>query len=289
VTQPSGGPVGASGPAIDVDLLTIDRFTVEVAQSGPADRASGPQPDQVLFLHGLGGDCRSWQAQLLALADQFHGAAWTMPGYGPSTSPDRFDFETLADVAAGLIDRLGWNAPTIVGHSMGGYVAQELALRHPERVGSLVLAGTTAAFGKPGSDFNQQFLASRLAPLDEGRTPSDLAPAVARGLVGPDATPEVVAAAVASMSGISAAAYRRALQALVTWNATDRLAGIGHRTLCIAGELDSTAPPKAMERLSAAISGARLIVLPDAGHLMYAEAPTAFNRAVREFLSGDAA
>lgn len=266
------------------EVVSLGGLDLEIASSGPEPTAGQESGAEILFLHGLGGDCRSFSSQLEALGTQHRCVSWTMPGYGRSAAPEPFDFASLADVGAALIEHLGWRSPTVVGHSMGGYVAQELALRHPDSVGSLVLAGTTAAFGKPGSDFNRDFLAARLAPLDDGKTPADLAQAVASGLLGQNADDKARQAAVASMSAITVPAYRRALQTLVTWNAGDRLAQLDKRTLCLAGELDTTAPPRAMERLSAAIDGSQLVVLPEAGHLMYADSTDEFNRLILSFV-----
>ena len=84
------------------------------------------------------------------------------------------------------------------------------------------------------------------------------------------------------MSAIPAAAYRRALGALVTWDATDRLGAVAAPTLCVAGEHDGTAPPRAVERLAAAIPGARYRLVGGAGHLMNLERPDAVTALVAE-------
>ena len=144
--------------AVRVDR--IGGLDLETARAG-----AGPP---ILFLHGLGGNHRSWDHQLLALSSRYLCVAWAMPGYGRSATSEPYGFPALASAAAGLVAHLGRGPATIVGHSMGGFVAQELALRHPEAVSSLLLAGTTAAFGRPGSDFNRRFLADRLAPSTVG-------------------------------------------------------------------------------------------------------------------------
>lgn len=263
---------------ISVRVDPVGGIDLETARSG----GHGPT---VIFLHGLGGNHRSWDPQLTALAPDFHSIAWTMPGYGRSAAPTSFDFASLADSAAALIDEVGGPA-TVVGHSMGGFVAQELALRHPEKVQALVLAGTTAAFGKPGSDFNREFLAARLAPLDRGATPADLAPDVVDGLLAPGRAVAMRRSAIESMSGITADGYRRALETLVTWDARHRLSELAVPTLCIAGEVDTTAPPKAVSRLAELIPGARVEIVPGAGHLMNVEAPELFSDLIRRFADG---
>lgn len=260
--------------AVQLDrLATIELETARAGTTGPA----------LLFLHGLGGNCRSWDPQLRQLGSTFRCVAWTMPGYGRSSAPSRFDFASLADAVGELIEHLDCGAATVIGHSMGGYVAQELALRHPNLVDRLILAGTTSAFGKPGSDFNRDFLAARLAPLETGQTPADLAPSVVDAMLGPSAPSHARQAAIDSMSATDVEGYRRALATLVTWNARDRLSAIDLPTLCIAGGRDTTAPPKAVARLAEAIEGAEYREIAEADHLMNLEAPDAFSRLVADF------
>lgn len=209
-----------------------------------------------------------------------------MPGYGASsalTLPDP-GIADLATAAASVLDRRGIESAVVVGHSLGGFVAQELALARPDLVERLVVVATTAAFGKPGSTFNEEFLTARLEPLDAGRTPADLAASVVDGLVGPSASAVVRAEATASMAAIPVADYRAALGALVGHDATDRLPSLAMPTLGIAGELDRTAPVRAMQRLVDLIPSARLDVIEDSGHLVNSEQPHRFNAALADFL-----
>ena len=235
----------------------------------------------MFFLHGLGGSAESWSTQLDDFAAMARCVAWTMPGYGPSASLPKMTITTLAQAAVGLLDDLDIASATIVGHSMGGYIAQEMALTAPDRVDRLILVGTTAAFGKPGSSFNEGFLAARQKPLDEGMTPAGLAPAVVDDLVAPGTPDAVKEAAVASMAQIDSSAYRAALSALVSWDARERLPSLAVPTACIAGADDATAPPRAMQRLTDLIPGATLDVIESAGHLINMEQPERFNALLR--------
>lgn len=238
----------------------------------------------ILFLHGLGGSAESWQPQLDALGPGRRCIAWTMPGYGPSPPLRALTIATLAGAAAELLSAIGVEEAHVVGHSLGGFVAQELALANPDRVDRLVLLATTAAFGKPGSSFNDEFLTARLEPLDQGRAPADLASAVVDSLVAEDTPAATRRAAVASMAQISADAYRQALRALVAWDGRDRIAAISSPTLCVAGELDQTAPVRAMERLAALVPGAVVEVVPGCGHLVNLERPDELSRLLMRFL-----
>lgn len=240
----------------------------------------------LLFLHGIGGDATSFTAQLDHFAPRHRAIAWTMPGYGASPALPEMSFAGLAEAAVRLLDRLELDRAVVIGHSMGGMVALEMAASHGDRVAGLVLACTTAAFGASGSDFAEKFLGARLKPLDEGKTPADLAPALIAAMMGEHAPPGAREAAAAAMSRISAQAYRAALHCLVTFDRRDALATIACPTLVLAGGADQTAPAEVMERMAGRIPGATFACLDGAGHIANQEAPDAFNAAIDTFLAG---
>jgi 3-oxoadipate enol-lactonase len=249
----------------------------------PAFETKGNGPT-VLMLHGIGGGRHSFAPQLLALADRYRLVAWDMPGYGNSAPLQEMTWAALAESAIALADHLDVDRFHLLGHSMGGMVAQEVAQRYPDRLRSLILAGTSASFGGPTEEFKTKFLAARLTPLDQGKTPGDIAPELVRGMVGDDPDTEGVAAAIDSMRAISPAAYRQALHCLVSFDRRAALAAIAVPTLLIAGEKDKVAPPAGMRKMAEKIAGSRYAELPSAGHLMNLERPVAFTAAMAGFL-----
>ena len=96
--------------------------------------------------------------------------AWNMPGYGGSTPLTNLTFANLASALVTFLDDLAITKAHIVGQSIGGMIAQEFAIRFPERVLSLALVATTPAFGGRDEQFKTDFLRARLAPLDVGKT-----------------------------------------------------------------------------------------------------------------------
>lgn len=249
----------------------------------PAYRMVGSGPETILYLHGIGGDRTSFDAQIGAFGPRYTHIAWDMPGYGDSAALPDMTFPSLADAAVRLLDECGVCRAHVVGHSMGGMIAQELAAAHQDRIASLILSATSPAFGKPGGDWQQKFLAARLKPLDEGKTPADLAPAIVEALVGESPDADGVRAAVSSMQGIPSEAYRAALTCLVGFDRRDALSAISVPTLLVAGERDETAAPKVMQRMADEIAGAQYVCLPGAGHLANLERPGAFNAALAAF------
>ena len=238
----------------------------------------------VLFLHGLGGSRTSWEPQLAGLSDAFRCIAWDMPGYGASAPMEPLTFAAIADAVARLLDTAGvWRAH-LVGESFGGMHALHAALRHPDRVGRLVLANTSPAFGLDGTD-PDAWRAARLEPLDAGLTPAGIAEQVLTSVAGPGLAADTLAMRVAGFARIPAAGLRAAVECLPAHNVLDRLAEIKAPAIVIAGELDAETPVAYAKALADGLPNAELVVLDGIGHLAVSEAPEVFNRLARDFLT----
>ena len=138
------------------------------------------------MLHGVGGGKEAWLDCLPEVARSgYQAIAWDMPGYGASPMIDPYSNTGLARSLERLIDHIGAKRNVLLGHSMGGMVAQEAVALFPDKIHGLILSGTSAAFGKPGGDWQQKFLSSRFAPLDAGMGLSGLASTLVRGMVAP--------------------------------------------------------------------------------------------------------
>ena len=240
--------------------------------------------EPLVFLHGVGGDAASWAPQIAAFSGDYRAIAWDMPGYGGSPALERMTFPGLAEALLGLLDRLELGRVHLVGHSMGGMVAQEFAAARPERVATLVLSATSPAFGRPDGDFQKRFVEARIAPLDDGATMADLADETVATMLGPAADPEGAAIARRSMAGVPEATYRAAVACLVTFDRREALAGYRMPVLVLAGETDANAPAPMMERMASRIPDAAYVCMAGTGHLGNLENPAAFNEAVGSFL-----
>ena len=251
----------------------------------PAYAAAGVGSKTVLFLHGIGGNRESFAGELPRLAQSCRALAWDMPGYGPSPPIAPLTFEALAHAVVAVLDAERAEKAVLVGHSLGGMIAQETAARFPQRVSGLVLFATSAAFGGKDDNFKNEFLAQRLAPLEAGKTMPEIAGELTKGLFGPNPPEAARRRAIASMGAIPAASYRAALECIVTFNRTDDLARIACPALVLAAEHDRLAPPKTMERMAQRIPGASYRCIAGAGHLANFEQPAAFETVLDEFLA----
>lgn len=238
----------------------------------------------LVFLHGVGGDASAWEPQLAFFAPWYRCIAWNLPGYAGSTPLPKTRFSTLAKALADLLDTLTTGSVHLVGHSLGGMIAQEFIAAYPDRVRTLTLSATSPAFGKADGDWQREFLAARLGPLEQGATMAELAPAIVQKLIGPAPDPAGVTRAIACMSAIAPDAYRAAVTCLLGFDRRADLARITVPTLVIAGRHDGTAPALMMETMAKRIPQGEFLCLEHAGHLLTLERPHEFNAALNRFL-----
>jgi 3-oxoadipate enol-lactonase len=248
----------------------------------------------IVLLHGLGGSRISWEPQLEGLSAQHRVVAWDLPGYGESaplagSEDGAMTFTALADAVASFVAVLrepAQHEPAVhlVGISFGGMIAQYAAARHPAMVESLTLLSTSPAFGLDGTK-PEQWRADRLAPLDEGLEPADIAGRVLGGLAGPHITAQAMAGQVAAMGRITGAALRRSIDCLITHDSRSLLPTITAPTLCLVGELDDETPPSYAMAVADLVPGARMAVIEGAGHLLNVEAPDVVNDAILDHIA----
>jgi 3-oxoadipate enol-lactonase len=230
----------------------------------------------LLFLHGIRGSRRHWARQVEFFSQHFRAAAWDARGYGDSDDYDgalRFDEHFTADVLR-VADYFGARKMHLVGLSMGGRIARNFALRHPERLRSLVLAGTSPGFDALSGEEVKRFVAERRNATPEG----------VRRLLGSRAVAGAYEQLLESVQRVHQASYEKTLEASVAQDRAAPIEQIKVPTLVITGEEDKVYPPAMAKDIARRIPGAELFTMPGVGHLSNLEQPDEFNQAVRNFL-----
>jgi len=245
------------------------------------------QGEPLLLIMGLGASTLAWSEQIPAFAREFRVIAFDNRGAGRSDKPAvRYTIALFADDTAGLLDALGIDSAHVYGQSMGGFVAQELALRHPQRVRTLILASTTCG-GRQAVVASPENLAG--IGMMNVLTPREAAEKGLSLLY----SAEFIARhrhALIQRSLREAElrappdAFGRQVQAAIRHNTFDRLPDILCPTLVITGGDDKVVPADNSRLLAERIPGAELAVLPGAGHGYLVEKAAESNAVVLEFL-----
>jgi pimeloyl-ACP methyl ester carboxylesterase len=255
------------------------------------ERGQGPP---LVMLMGTGSTMAEWDPALLRLLARHHRLIlFDYPGVGRSGPWRGRSFDSLADATAGLMATINLPKADVLGWSMGGFVAQRLAIDHPQRVSHLILAGTNpggsrAVLGTP-----------KAQAIDSEPDPSEAD--ILRELYPPNRQAEarrfLHRLELASQSGeipndfhVPAATTHRQVGAEDPWLRSNRnyrqLATITAPTLATAGAQDPVVPPVNLRRIAARIPGAELAVFPGA-HAFLFQGRRPFARAVDRFLSGN--
>lgn len=234
-------------------------------------RYSGREPDRetVLFISGMGTDHTAWVAQARALADGHHTLTYDHRDIGQSSlAPDPYTIADLADDAAGLLSALGIDSAHCIGWSMGGAVAQELALRYPDCVRSLALVATYTS-SDPRGDLRMRAWAAlrpRLTPEEFAHLTWPWVYTVA-DYRRPGYIEETLARVLASPHRQTDEAYARQAEAVLSHNTEGRLSAITIPTLLLFGDEDILTPPaRFAAALRAEIPHATLLTVGGAGH-----------------------
>lgn len=250
-------------------------LAVDLAGAGPL----------ALFMHGIGGNRTNWREQLPAFAPHFSCVAWDARGYGDSDDYEgMLAFDDFVDDVRRVLDHFGVERAHLVGLSMGGRIAMRTALLHPDRVATLTLLDTHEGFEAFSPEQRQAFVDSRRAPLLAGKEPADIADAVARSLVGPNATQAQLQQLIDSIAALHKASYIKSLQATVDQVVLGDISLIRAPAHFVVGADDRLTPVAMHHEMAAKLGGAPVSVLPDAGHLSNIENAAAFNEAALAWL-----
>lgn len=256
--------------------------------------------DPLLLVMGLAADSTAWLFQLPAFSERYRTIVFDNRGVGRSSKPaGPYTIRQMADDAAALLAALGIARTHVVGVSMGGMIAQELALQHPERIRSLVLActypepdeevrlGRATSMAQLGGNVDASGNATiDLGTIDPMMIFQTLLPKVFSPAFLMNQLPTLMQLFGGALQyGFSIEAIMAQVDAVMSHKATDRLQTVTAPTLVLTGDADLLIPPANSDLIAREIPGAQLVKIPGGTHGFNFETPELFNTAVLEFLA----
>jgi pimeloyl-ACP methyl ester carboxylesterase len=241
--------------------------------------------EPILLIMGLGYAHQMWFRTRPALESKYRTIVFDNRGVGKSDVPSGpYSIAQMAADAAAVMDAAGIDRARIFGVSMGGMIAQEFAIRYPERVERLIL-GCTACGGSNAVQAAAKVLQILMARAT--MTPDEGAEAMVPYIYDASTPRERIEQDLAIRRTVYPAAqgYLGQVQGIMAWNCFDRLPSIEARTLVIHGETDELVPPENAKIIADRIPGAGLVMLPHASHIFTTDQPEASHAAILDFLA----
>ena len=263
--------------------LAVNGAHIFYQETGPA------RAEPLVLIMGWGGDHTAWAFQVPAFSAAFRVIALDNRGAGQSDAPDvPYTIAGMADDTLGLLDQLGIDRAHVCGASMGGMIAQEIALRRGARVLTLQLHCTLARADAYGSFLVENLLRVKARGDREEYARTILPWVVSRKTMAdnPDFVRLFIERAAQYPHATGLVGLTRQAEAIGSHDTLERLATIHVPTLITVGAEDILVPPPFSRELHARVPGSELRVMPDAGHLHFMEQFEAFNEICLGFLQG---
>ncbi|HEX5061535.1 MAG TPA: alpha/beta hydrolase [Kofleriaceae bacterium] len=239
--------------------------------------------EPIVLLHGLGSCAHDWEEQIEAFASSYRVIAPDLRGHGDTDKLTRSTIAAMAEDVVQLLAELGIQSVHVVGMSMGGMIAFQLALDAPQLVKSLVIVNS-GPDAVPRTLRHRFAIFTRFALLRVVGLPR-LTRVIANKLFPASGQEMLRRRFVERASTNDPTAYKAALDAIVSWSVADRLSSVVAPTLVISADQDYT-PVSFKADYVAKLPNARLVVIPDSRHATPMDQPARFNATVLEFLAG---
>ena len=256
-------------------LMQIGNVDLNVRQWG--------QGEPLVLIHGLGANASLWVHQVRPFAERYRVIALDLRGFGRSSKPpnaEDYSIELMTDDVIGVCRELDLPAVHFLGVSMGGFIAQTIALKAPDLVRSVMLCHTGFELGIPEDVMTERLEALKKDSMDK------YAGLVASQALAQPADPFVEEWLREMIADNELEPYVHVLAgALAVFDLTDRVHEIRCPTIVVSGSEDRVIPPEKGQALSERIEGSEYHLIDGVGHIGYAEKPEAFNRVISGFLS----
>jgi 3-oxoadipate enol-lactonase len=244
-------------------------------------RIAGSGPPLIL-LHPVGLDLSTWDEVGAVLATSHTVIAVDLPGFGRSPSPPRGSrISDYARAVVGLMDDRGIASARFIGASFGGMIAQTIALDFPDRVSVLIPSACPAGIDRSAAPM----IAERGTDAEQRGMSAVVDETLRRWFTSPFLASEQIVRFRKKLLADDVAGWSAAWHAIAAFDIRDRLANINVPTLCIAGEVDVSAPVAAMQTIASGIPGARLEVMKGGPHMIHIEQPDRFAALAADFLT----
>lgn len=241
----------------------------------------------LLLVAGLASDSGSWQPVMEELSRHCLVIAPDNRGTGRTRPQDaKMTITQIADDCIALARHMGLSSFNLLGHSMGGFAALDLAIRHPGAVDKLILAGTSSSNSSRNDSLFSHWAACRESGMDAELWFRDIFYWLftARFFEDEAAVNDALRYALEYPYPQSAGAFRNQVDAIASFDCSASLCGVTAKTLVMSGKEDLLFPPEVSKSLADAIPGAAFSVLENAAHSIHMEQPGAFTGRVLEFL-----
>ena len=240
--------------------------------------------EPLLLVQGLGYTLDMWHRSLPILAERYRVITYDNRGVGQSEVPEGpYSTQAMAEDGIAVLDAAGVESAHVLGASLGGMIAQELVLAHPDRVRSLILACTTCG-GPSFVPADAEVYAALQARATMG--PEDGVRATIPFTYDPSTPPERIEEDLAIRMRVfpSPEGYLAQLAASMDHNAHHRLSAISAPTLVLHGESDRLIRPENGRDVASRIPGARFVLLPNTSHIMFTDQPERLHAEILGFL-----
>ncbi len=238
------------------------------------DRGFSDDVKTIVFIHGSGGSHDDWMNQINSLKDNFNIAAPDLPGHGRSEGNGESEVSAYVEVIEKFIQSAGITRPVLVGHSLGAAICLEFAIRYKDSCAAIVPVG-----GGVRMPVNPMILDGLK------NDPAATISMIAKFSITKANREKYHAFIAEAISRVNPEITYGDFTACNRLDVTERISGITVPTLVICGKEDKMTPPSFSEYIRDNIPGAKLVLIPDAGHFAMLENPIAFNKTIADFVS----